>query len=257
MPVSFKKKICAILTYHGVSLKPTKNCVTMMQFSEHIKYLKDHFNIISLPEMVEKLQAKKITEDSICITFDDAYVNVFENAVPELQKNNLNAAIFVPAGLINQYNKWDYDHNKVYDKLKIVNEEQLKSLERDGFILGSHTVNHTRLYSLDDQALRREIFDSKKFLDVILENPITLFAFAYGELTSFDERAVQYLKKAGYKAAFTTHFGRFNQNTNPYKTCRVSIRDKDTVEDLHSKLNGKYDWLKYKELLAYKIKRFI
>ena len=43
-----------------------------------------------------------------CLTFDDAFANVFEHALPVLQARGVRAMLFVVAGLVGKTDEWDH-----------------------------------------------------------------------------------------------------------------------------------------------------
>ncbi|MHA1231749.1 MAG: polysaccharide deacetylase family protein [Candidatus Helarchaeota archaeon] len=258
LPCRNNQNISAILTYHGVSLKPTKNCVTIELFKQHLDFLKSNYKLIKLRELIRKINNGEIfKENYVSITFDDAYQNFYEYAYPELIKRKIPATVFIPAKLIGYYNWWDYDQNSSFSYLKIMELDQLKQLDADLIDLGSHSATHLRLSLLNDEKLVEEIKGSKKILKEALHVDIDLFAYPYGGLSDFDNRVFDILMQGGYIAALTTHFGRFNTDCNLYMLRRISVWDEDTVKDLETKLKGYYDWLAYKEKFAFFIKRRI
>ncbi|MHA1279570.1 MAG: polysaccharide deacetylase family protein [Candidatus Helarchaeota archaeon] len=253
-----KRPVSAILTYHGVSEKPLRNCVPIDLFREHLEYLSRNFHLVKLSRLVELLQSSNpIDKDIVVLTFDDAYTNFLQFAYPELRQRNIPASLFVPAKKLNEYNTWDFDDDTTYPFLKIMNESEISTLDPAIVELGSHTSTHSQLSSLEWNDLEREICESKRLLEEKFNCEITLFAYPYGELGDFDERAIQLLKKCHYQAAVTTHFGRFNTGEDLFRLKRISVWDDDTVGDLDLKLSGYYDWLKPKERFAYRVKKLL
>ena len=255
---SNSRKISAILVYHGISKNSHKNCVPMNIFKEHMIYLKNNFKIISLSKLLDILELKEIQNDNlVAITFDDAYKNFFRNAYPILLKYNIPATVYIPANLVGQYNNWDFDNKEDYSYLQIMSYEEIKEMDSDLIELGSHTANHKRLSATTDAELITEINDSKNSLENALHRKFDLFAYPYGGLSDYDERAIKIIRSSNYRAAVTTHFGRFNDNTDMYNLKRISIYDDDLVFDLKSKLLGYYDWLSFKEQIVYSIKKLV
>jgi peptidoglycan/xylan/chitin deacetylase (PgdA/CDA1 family) len=70
-------------------------------FSTQIEYLKEHFEIVSLSEAVERLRSGEIKHPTVVITFDDGYQNNFDVAFPILLRERIPATIFLTTGLIN------------------------------------------------------------------------------------------------------------------------------------------------------------
>ena len=87
-----------ILLYHRVAeLKtdPQLLSVTPDHFDEHISLLKQHYNVMSLNDLVEAVQKGKVNKNAIAITFDDGYADNYEKAWPILKKYSIPATIYV------------------------------------------------------------------------------------------------------------------------------------------------------------------
>src|SRR3989344_2957961 len=87
-----------ILLYHRVaSVKddPLSLSVSPETFSEHLKFLKENFNVVSLKEIADMIRNKNLKNKSVAITFDDGYVDNLQNALPILEQNQIPATIFV------------------------------------------------------------------------------------------------------------------------------------------------------------------
>jgi peptidoglycan/xylan/chitin deacetylase (PgdA/CDA1 family) len=94
-----------IIMYHGIIKDPLMVndwCfVNENSFSTQIEYLKEHFEIVSLSEAVERLRSGGIKRPTAVITFDDGYQNNFGVAFPILHRERIPATIFLTTGLIN------------------------------------------------------------------------------------------------------------------------------------------------------------
>ncbi len=90
-----------ILNYHGVvknfDLELSKNHLPISQFEEQMVYFKKNFEILSLEEIFRhKGKRDNPTKiKNLSVTFDDGYLNNFENAYPILKSLNIPATIFV------------------------------------------------------------------------------------------------------------------------------------------------------------------
>lgn len=94
-----------IIMYHGIIKEPLLVedwCfVDVHSFRAQIEYLKKHFEIIALPEAVERMRAGGIKRPAAVITFDDGYQNNFDVAFPILREERIPATIFLATGLMN------------------------------------------------------------------------------------------------------------------------------------------------------------
>ncbi len=92
-----------ILLYHRVEyLNDDFNmqAVTPDNFEKHMKFLHDHYDVISLSVPMEEWFSGG-ERDAVIITFDDGYYDFLYNAVPVLEKYHMPATIFVATGNVN------------------------------------------------------------------------------------------------------------------------------------------------------------
>lgn len=94
-----------ILMYHGIIKKPLDVrdwCfLDESSFIKQAKFLKQHFDIISLSEAVDLIKNRKITGTKVVITFDDGFQNNYDVAFKILSDLELPATIFIVSGLVN------------------------------------------------------------------------------------------------------------------------------------------------------------
>lgn len=90
-----------ILLYHRVEYLSddfNMQAVTPDNFEKHMKFLHDHYDVISLDTpMQEWFQGER---DAVIITFDDGYYDFLYNAVPILKRYHMLATIFIATGNI-------------------------------------------------------------------------------------------------------------------------------------------------------------
>lgn len=252
------REATAILTYHGVDAKQVKGCLTLQKFISHLDYFGKECSIVKLSELVRILQVgQRDKKTYVTITFDDAYENFYQYAYPELVKRNLPATLFVPTEFVGNHNSWDYDQRPDHPFLKLMKWEELRKLDGNLIKIGSHGHSHRKMAPLKDEELEVEIMKSKEILESKLHVKIDSFAYPYGELFSFDDRAIRILKDSGYCYAFTTHFGRLSSSDDLFRMNRISIWEEDDIPDINAKLLGYYDWLGPKEKMAFFFRKFI
>lgn len=88
-----------ILMYHGVidspMIMPDPCMIDINAFRSQMRYLKRHFEVVSLTRAVELMEHDAITEPTAVITFDDGYQNNYDLAYPVLREGQLPATIFL------------------------------------------------------------------------------------------------------------------------------------------------------------------
>ncbi|SFC88764.1 Polysaccharide deacetylase [Bosea sp. CRIB-10] len=86
--------------------------------------------------------------------------------------------------------------------------ETLRSLAgAPGVTIGAHTLNHPILAKHSEEVARREIVESKAWLEDVLEAPIRHFAYPVGDPGSAGPREFALAKEAGFASAVTTRPG--------------------------------------------------
>ena len=90
-----------VLTYHGVGPQDTPP----EHFDWQLRMLRDEFEVVSAPELVDRLIEGRIGGDEVCLTFDDGVRNHYTQAWPLLAEHRIPATFFVCPGLVDS-GKW-------------------------------------------------------------------------------------------------------------------------------------------------------
>jgi peptidoglycan/xylan/chitin deacetylase (PgdA/CDA1 family) len=220
-----------ILMYHNISPPEDGNNtnVTPERFKAQMKYIKDNnYQVITPDEYADILKGKKkvYSKNLVMLTFDDGYENNYTYAYPVLKEYNFPALIFV---IVNKIGQEGY--------LRV---EQIRQMQKDGIIIGSHTLNEKYLPDLNKVRLSEELCVSKERLDGITGGPVEFFAYCSGGYTI---QAQKMLQDAGYVLAFTTNrgFDKSLENDDPYAIRRIKVTNADNNFKLWAKLSGIYN----------------
>lgn len=205
-----------VLMYHYIEdterAKKDKRIVTPQSFEKQMRFLKvNDYNVITLEEFAGYLKEKrKVPKNTVVLTFDDGHLDNYQEAYPILKKYGLPATMFV---IVNNLSKPNF-----------MTEEQITEMSNSGLItIGSHTLTEPHLPSLKDEVrLKREIYDSKKKLEVILNKPVNCFSYPIG---GFNKKIRQMVINAGYTLAITTSPGLYYPNDDPFAIKRVRISE--------------------------------
>lgn len=173
----------------------------------------------SLDECIESGRADEAEEDLLAITFDDGYLSVYESACPILKDRGITATIYAVVDLLGGVNEWDRRAGDQEEKM--MSAAQARELAGNGFEIGSHTLTHPHLTTLDDEQLRQEIVDSKSRLEDIIGREVTSFSYPYGD---YDSRVLNAAMAAGYKNAMSTRLGAIIPGTSLFEIPRVNVR---------------------------------
>lgn len=175
------------------------------------------------------------------ITFDDGLESVVENAVPELIKRRLPATIFVTVGALGQSPTW-WPHDAPERQDNVMSLEQMQSLPASLIAIGSHTLTHPMLTSVDKDRVWRELKASKTELERAAGRDIALFSFPFGAVS---DEVVALCREAGYKRVFTSTHSIALKNESEFVSGRVAVEPWDWKVEFRLKLLGAYSWLPY------------
>lgn len=90
----------------------------------------------------------------------------------------------------------------------MMSDDQVRELHRDGMGIGAHTVDHPILARCDDQEARQQIIDSREYLEALLNDRVTLFAYPNGKPgTDYTADQARMVENLGFTAAVSTALG--------------------------------------------------
>lgn len=221
---------CIVLNYHGV--KPDERRI----FAEQMELVKR----LAKPLRADTASLPEESGNYVVVTFDDALEGVLDNALPELASRGIPATIFVVTETIGKPANWQDMGPSDAAGHKSMTLAQLKSLPIELITIGSHSMTHPLLSSIDREQLWREVKGSREKLETLLQRRIDLFSCPYGVC---DIQTIVCCREAGYKRVFTGLAGLAIAEPNEFVTGRVRTTLQDTKLEFRLKLHGAYRWL--------------
>jgi peptidoglycan/xylan/chitin deacetylase (PgdA/CDA1 family) len=185
-----------VLVYHGVGFASDAEDPRRLITSP--EYLIEHVHLL-LGRGYRFLPAGELPREgppagTATLTFDDGWRNWLTAALPVLESLDVRATFFVCPGLFGQ------QHPDVPGEAgELIRAEEARALHDAGMELGSHTLTHPDLRTLDDAELVRELVESKLAIEDVTGEPCRTLAYPYG---LYDERIVRAAGDAGYELAF-------------------------------------------------------
>ena len=156
---------------------------TTAQLRAHLEWLAAHGARFVT---VSTLMAAKDSARMVAITFDDGYADNFTHAWPILRQFSAPATIYLAPDM---------------PGIERLTPDMIARLQADGCEFGAHTCTHIHLPSTDDATARREIDESKQWVERVTGQPCQSFAYPYGK---FADRHVEMVRAAGFTSAVTT-----------------------------------------------------
>lgn len=92
---------------------PAIKGMNISTFKQQIAFLKYHFTIVRMEEVIEAYYGgKKLPDQAVLLTFDDGYVDHFQFVLPVLQEEGLQGSFFVPGKTFTEHKLLDV--NKIH-----------------------------------------------------------------------------------------------------------------------------------------------
>ncbi|MGZ6971753.1 MAG: polysaccharide deacetylase family protein [Thermoanaerobaculia bacterium] len=158
------------------------------------------------------------------LTFDDGYRGVLTRARPALLARGFSATVFVVADKLGGTNDWDRETPGE----ALLSGDEIRKLHAEGIEIGSHGATHRALTGLSDGELSREVAGSRETLERVVGAPVTSFCYPFGD---FDDRVVEAVRAAGYRAATVIRGGISKDLSDPLRLKRISVRGTNTRLD--------------------------
>jgi peptidoglycan/xylan/chitin deacetylase (PgdA/CDA1 family) len=180
---------------------------------------------VSAGELLRAAAAGEAT-GLVGLTFDDGYIDFLDHALPLLREHDCTATVFALPGRLGAHNAWDAPG----PRKPLLTADGIRAAADAGMEIGSHGLTHLSLPELrDDEALRREVADSRELLREITGRETAGFCYPYGAI---DARSVAAVRAAGYDYACAIDPGPL---TGRHALPRVHIGASDTAPRLHLK----------------------
>ena len=110
--------------------------------------------------------------------------------------------------------------------------EEIKYISSLGFEIGSHGVSHSVMSRLSDKEQQNEMYNSKKFLENVIQNSVTSFCYPYGRRNSYNEKSLDLLRQTNYKNAISVESRDINKNdiiNNIYELPRYDCNEIERI----------------------------
>lgn len=169
------RKKSVVLCYHGI--RPEKK----QRFERQMEMLIEKF-------------------PDVRITFDDAFENLLENVLPLLNELRIPATVFAVPGNLGKSPQWNIAVDHPECKEKTMTAQQLKGIQNERIAIGSHTQTHPNLLNLSPDQVRRELAESKRNLEQLLETTVEDLALPHG---ACNDEVLRIAQEVGYKRIYT------------------------------------------------------
>ena len=137
---------------------------------------------------------------TVCLTFDDGYIDNYTNLFPILKELDCPATCFVTnRGDATYPRKLWSSEDPIPENAAFLTVDMLREMESSGlFEFGGHTAGHTTLTRVSPEDAQREIVTNKRWIENALGHPIVSFSYPRG---AENDAVVRLVKEAGYRYA--------------------------------------------------------
>lgn len=219
-----KKSIGNVFKFHSI-VKDSKDmyneqfCISNKHFEHFITLLMEKGCQF---EPVDMLLINEKKSNRVFLTFDDGFEDVFLNAYPLMRKKGIPFCIFLIS---------DFIGKKGY-----MSEEQIAILAKEPLCtLGVHTKTHPNLKKCTKIELEEEMCGAKKRVEAVTRKTLSAFAYPYGDMLHVGGRERRWVKKAGFKLAFSTLQCHLCLRIRRYSVPRINVNDLNYIDVINTR----------------------
>ena len=188
------------------------------EFENDIDFLLKYFQPISANDVFLHTKGEKlITKPSFHLSFDDGMSEVYEVALPVLKRKGVPATVFVNSAFVdnkdlffrykaaliagknpllkNEVLKINFLESEKLDKIAqnleidfedflkekkpYLTTEEIKKMQKNGFTIGAHSINHPNYYLISEEEQIRQTLESCRFVKENFDEKKLFFAFPF------------------------------------------------------------------------------
>lgn len=181
-----------ILNGHVIGKKPAQGRASFRQL---LHELSKNAKLIRIEDACEWIRLRKpVTQPAIAFTFDDGYIDCYQDIAPVLEEFGINALFFINPN----FTQGDSAYIDHFLKARVpdiaprppMTPRMVHDLARRGFIIGAHTLDHVKLTETDPEILEQQIGNCKSAVESISEQACNTFAWTYGRYTDISDAAL-------------------------------------------------------------------
>jgi len=207
-----------VLAYHDVVVaEPAENewVVSVARLRSHVATLRRlGFEIVRLPDLMDRYLAGDSVDQLAALTFDDALAGVYRLGAPALADLDAPATVFVVSDAPAGPPAWWPNSGP------IMTNDELLDLRSAGWTIGAHSATHASLPGVGLDALADEVTGCR---DRLIERGFStpdLFAYPFGH---YDANVLDALGDAGFRAGFSFLNGRVHGDLDLFRLPRLTM----------------------------------
>ena len=185
-------------------------------FIEQICYLKKHYHIITMEEVIYSIENQvKIPKKSVLLTFDDAYSDHYINVFPILDKYKLQGSFYTPSNAVTEHavldvNKMQFILASAQDMSDIISDlKHLLKLYKKDYELEDFDYYYKKLTCIDNYDSKEVVFIKRllqvelkeelriKITDILFEKYVGLSESSFSRELYMNEEQLKHMLRSG------------------------------------------------------------
>jgi peptidoglycan/xylan/chitin deacetylase (PgdA/CDA1 family) len=217
-----------VLFYHRIADdEPNAWTASNAAFERQIRWLKRHFDMVSLAEAQHRIRNGYNSRPTITVTFDDGYADNCQRALPFLIEQKVPCTYFVASRHILEGRPFAHDVKRGRP-LAPNTPEQIRELAAAGIDIGAHTRTHADLGQVKNiDTLYDEMIGSQRDLQEITGQPVRYFAFPFGQHKNLTPDAFE-LARTAFDGVCSAYGGYNFPGGDPFHFQRIHV-DEDLI----------------------------
>lgn len=231
-----------VLTYHSISDAAGPTSIPAEVFATQMQVLADlGRRSLRLNEFIDWHQGSNgRADDGVLITFDDAFKDFAQVAVPILKRHRFTALVFVPTRRLGHPEGWRGANDPARP---LMDWATVRALANDGIEFGGHSRTHADLTRLSAADREEEVAGCAEDLSAQIGKPVEGFAAPYGRVSPDVVEAIG----RHYRIAFGTRLAEAERGQDRFDIPRIDMhyfRDRGHWAGL---LKGRRNYLRLRQ----------
>lgn len=210
----------SVLCYHSVC--DAWNSPLAMgsdRFADQCARIASRFETVGVSKAISHIDRRgQLPRGMSVLTFDDGFRDNFDVALPTLRRYGLPATLFIVAASVDGDYAVDWVDDPPDFPLETLDRDQIQTLVAEGMTIGSHSLHHKDLTTLDFDTCVADLSESREILEEVTGGPVPYLAYPRGLWNADVAKAAQ---AAGYSHAFSLPVS--PEPIGPFSLPRVGI----------------------------------
>jgi len=239
-----------ILIYHSVGGGELSTKIEY--FREQMAWLSANAEVVSLDSLIDKnsnlVRGSVQKKIRVVLTFDDGYRTVHDVVAPILAQYGFPATVYVNTGHIG-----NLEHQPSspllghYPDEFFMTWEEVVNLHSQGWVIGSHGVEHLDLTKQDEKIIALQLSESKFAIRQAIGEECRHFSYTWGHYNPTVRSSVV---AAGYCSAVAGLHNAVILTSDQIALPRLDIRANYELRDFIDVVTGAWDFLGLKQRLS-------